>query len=217
VLGISIVVGALLALALRSALRVMSPTSENTSIMLISLIAAGTALAAHFGGSAPLAALLGGLLLKQLHPRPWSWPRQLGTAASLLTMMMFVLVSVVAAKAEWNPAVAGLVAALVLARGVAKVSGVSLANWGSGTSLRQALWVGCAMAPMSSVALLLVSQFVTSSLTLGPRIASIALPAILLMEVLGAIIATFAIYRAGESLRPWQPPAPGLAPGDLRG
>ncbi|HSH89950.1 MAG TPA: cation:proton antiporter, partial [Ramlibacter sp.] len=101
VLGLSIVVGAVLALALRMALRVMSPTSENTSMLLITLIAAGTALAAHFGGSAPLAALLGGLLLKQLHHRPWAWPRQLGTASSLLTMLMFVLVSVVAAKAEW--------------------------------------------------------------------------------------------------------------------
>ena len=38
------------------------------------------------------------------------------------------------------------------------------------------------------------------------------------MEVLGAIIATFAIYRAGESSMPWLPrgaaPAP---PGELRG
>jgi Kef-type K+ transport system membrane component KefB len=202
VLGISFVVGAILALALRMALRVMSPTSENTSMLLIALIASSTALAAHFGGSAPLAALLGGMLLKQLNPRPWSWPRQLGTASSLLTMLMFVLVSVVASKADWNPAVAGLVAALVAARGVAKVLGVSIANFGSGTNWRQAFWTGCAMAPMSSVALLLVSQFVASSLTLGPRIASIALPAILLMEVLGAIIATFAIHRAGESSVP---------------
>ncbi|HZY15091.1 MAG TPA: cation:proton antiporter, partial [Ramlibacter sp.] len=68
VLGVSFVVGALLALALRSALRVMSPTSENTAILLIALVAAATALAAHFGGSAPLAALIGGLMLKQLHP-----------------------------------------------------------------------------------------------------------------------------------------------------
>jgi Kef-type K+ transport system membrane component KefB len=202
VLGVSFVVGALLALAMRMALRVMSPTSENTSMLLIALITAATALAAHLGGSAPLAALLGGMMLKQLNPRPWAWPRQLGTAASLLTMLMFVLVSVVAAKADWNPAVAGLVAALVLARGLAKVLGVGAANWGSGTNWRQAFWTGCAMSPMSSVALLLVSQFVASSLTLGPQIASIALPAILLMEVLGAIIATFAIYRAGEGSRP---------------
>jgi Kef-type K+ transport system membrane component KefB len=218
VLGISVVVGALLALALRMALRFMSPTSENTSILLIALIAAGTALAAHFGGSAPLAALIGGLMLKQLYPRPWAWTRQLGTAASLLTMLMFVLVSVVAAKADWNPAVAGLVAALVVTRGACKIAGVSLANWGSGTSWRQAFWTGCAMSPMSSVALLLVSQYVASSMSLGPRIASIALPAILLMEVLGAIVATFAIYRAGESVNPWEPrPAAPLTPGEARG
>jgi len=218
VLGVSFVVGAMLALALRTALRVMSPTSENTSMLLIALITAATALAAHFGGSAPLAALLGGMMLKQLNPRPWAWPRQLGTAASLLTMLMFVLVSVVAAKAEWNPAVASLVVALVLARGVAKVLGVGAANWGSGTNWRQAFWTGCAMSPMSSVALLLVSQFVAASLTLGPRIASISMPAILLMEVVGAIVATFAIYRAGESSRPSETePPPNTVPGELRG
>jgi Kef-type K+ transport system membrane component KefB len=219
VLGLSFVVGGLLALALRTALRVMSPTSENTSMLLIALIAASTALTAHFGGSAPLAALLGGIMLKQLNPRPWAWPRQLGTAASLLTMLMFVLVSVVAAKADWNPAVAGLVAAFVLARGVAKVVGVGAANWGSGTSWRQAFWTGCAMSPMSSVALLLVQQFVSSSLTLGPRIASIALPAILLMEVVGAIIATFALYRVGESSKmlPSEGSIPITQTGELRG
>ncbi len=218
ILGVSFIVGAVLALALRMALRVMSPTSENTSMMLIALIAAATALAAHFGGSAPLAALLGGMLLKQLNPRPWAWPRQLGTAASLLTMLTFVLVSVVAARAPWEPAMVGLVAALVLARFVAKVVGVGAANWGSGTSWSQAIWTGCAMAPMSSVALLLVQQFMTSSLTLGPGIAAIALPAILLMEVLGAIIATFAIYRAGESSTPLpSEPAPTPLPGEMRG
>ncbi|HZN48817.1 MAG TPA: cation:proton antiporter, partial [Ramlibacter sp.] len=218
VLGVSFVVGAMLALALRTALRVMSPTSENTSMLLIALITAATALAAHFGGSAPLAALLGGMMLKQLNPRPWAWPRQLGTAASLLVMLMFVLVSVVAAKADWNPAVAGIVAALVLTRSLCKIAGVSIANWGSGTSWRQAFWTGCAMSPMSSIALLLVSQFVSSSMSIGPRIASIALPAILMMEILGAIIATFAIYRAGESVKPWEPrPAAPLSPGEARG
>jgi hypothetical protein len=222
VLGLSVAVGAGMALVLRMALRVMSPASENTAILLITTITAGTALAAHFGGSAPLAALLAGLLLKQLNPRPWAWPRQLGTAASLLIMLTFVLVSVVAAKAEWNPAVAGLVGALVAARSAGKISGVLLANWGSGLGWRQAVWTGCAMSPMSSIALLLVLQFMASSLTLGPRIASIALPAILLMEVLGAIIATLAIYQAGESSRPGaRAPAaaapPVTQPGDLRG
>jgi Kef-type K+ transport system membrane component KefB len=218
VLGVSFIVGAALALALRMALRVMSPTSENTSMLLIALITAATALAAHFGGSAPLAALLGGIILKQLNPRPWAWPRQLGTAASLLTMLTFVLVAVVAAKADWSEEVAGLVGVLVLARGAAKVIGVAAGNWGSGTSWRQALWTGCAMSPMSSVALLLVQQFMLSSLTLGPRIANIALPAILVMEVLGAIVATVAIDRARESSRPLPTEGvPTVLPGEVRG
>ena len=216
VLGVSFVVGALLALALRSALRFMSPASENTSMLLVALIAASTALASHFGGSAPLAALLGGFMLQQLTPRPWLWTRQLGAAASLLTMLMFVLVSVVAAKADWNPAVAGLVLALVLTRSAAKIVGVELANAGSGTSWRQAFWVGCAMSPMSSIALLLVSQFFSSATSLGPRIATIVLPAILMMEILGAIIATFAVYRAGESAKPWEAHVES-GPGELRG
>jgi Kef-type K+ transport system membrane component KefB len=205
VLGLSVVVGAVLALVLRTALRVMSPTSENTAILLLTLIAAGAALAANFGGSAPLAALLGGMLLKQLNPRPWSWPRQMGTASSMLTMLMFVLVSVVAAQADWSRPVASLVVVLVVARMIAKISGVAIGNVGSGTSWKQGLWVGCAMSPMSSVALLLVSQYVAASSTIGHQIAMVALPAILLMEMLGAVLATVALYRAGECSKPWAP------------
>lgn len=205
VLGVSIVVAALLALVLRVALRFMSPTSENTSMLLLALIAAGTAVAAHMGGSAPLAALLGGMLLKQLNPRPWAWPRQLGNASSLLTMLMFVLVSTVAAQADWSLPVVSVVLALIVVRLLAKALGVGIGNVGSGASWRQAVWVGCAMTPMSSVALLIASQFVMASPATGYLIASVALPAILLMEILGAVIATVAIYRAGESSKPWAP------------
>ncbi|MBK5207009.1 MAG: cation:proton antiporter, partial [Polaromonas sp.] len=213
VLGLSVVVGAVLALTLRTALRVMSPTSENTAILLLALIAAGAALAAHYGGSAPLAALLGGMLLKQMNPRPWSWPRQMGTASSMLTMLMFVLVSVVAAQADWSGPVASLVLALVAARMLAKIVGVGIGNVGSGASWKQALWVGCAMSPMSSVAMLLVLQYVAAFGPLGRQIADVALPAILLMEVFGAILATVAIYRVGESSKPWAPLTRGPAAG----
>ncbi|MCB1979529.1 MAG: cation:proton antiporter [Burkholderiaceae bacterium] len=205
VLGVSIVVAAALALALRTALRFMTPTSENTSILLLTLVAAATAVAAHMGGSAPLAALLGAMLLKQLNPRPWAWPRQLGNASALLTMLMFVLVSTVAAQADWSGRVAGVVLALIAVRLVAKGVGVGLGNVGSGASWRQALLVASAMTPMSSIALLIASQFVVASPQTGQLIAQIALPAILLMEVAGAVIATVAIYRAGESSKPWAP------------
>lgn len=198
VLGVSVTVAALLCLAMRLALQWMSPTSENTSIFMLALIAAATVIAAHLGGSAPLAALLGGMLLKQLHQRPWAWPRQLGTASSLLTMLMFVLVSTTAAQASWSGAIAVAVIALVVARLLAKSVGVGLGNIGSGASWRQAVWVACAMTPMSAVALLITSQFAQSAPEAAQAIAGTALPAILLLELLGAVLATLALRRAGE-------------------
>ena len=198
VLGVSVAVAALLCLTMRLALQWMSPTSENTSIFMLALIAAATVIAAHLGGSAPLAALLGGMLLKQLHQRPWAWPRQLGTASSLLTMLMFVLVSTTAAQASWSGAIAVAVIALVVARLLAKSVGVGLGNIGSGASWRQAVWVACAMTPMSAVALLITSQFAQSAPEAAQAIAGTALPAILLLELLGAVLATLALRRAGE-------------------
>ena len=201
VLGVSILVAAVLSLLMRLALRVMSPTSENTSILVLALIAAGTAVTAHLGGSAPLAALLGGMLLKHLHPRPWAWPRQLGTASTLLTIMMFVLVSTVAAQADWNLPLAGVVFAVIIVRLLAKAIGVGLGNVGSGASWRQAMWVSCAMAPMSSVALLLASQFVAAAPDSGQMISRVALPMILMMELVGAVVASVAFQRSGESTK----------------
>ena len=198
VLGVSVLMAAILAGLMRLALRYMNPTSENTSILILALIAAAAAIAAHLGGSAPLAALLGGMLLKHLHPRPWAWPRQLGTASSLLTMLMFVLVSSMAAGAPWSAAVILAVLGLVVVRLLGKTVGVALGNVGSGSSWRQSVWVACAMAPMSAVALLLTSQFAQAAPEAGQVIASIALPAILLLELAGAMLATMALYRAGE-------------------
>lgn len=201
-LGVSILVAALLCLVMRLALHWMSPSSENTSILMLCLIAAATVLAGQGGGSAPLAALLGGMLLKQLHPRPWVWPRQLGSAASLLNMLMFVLVSCVAARADWSGAVALVVGAVVSARLIAKALGVGLGHIGSGASWQQAVWVACAMAPMSAVALLITSQFAQAANDASQAVTNTALPVILLLELLGATLATFALRSAGESSTP---------------
>ncbi len=200
--GVSILMGALLSLLIRLALRYMSPASENTSILVLALIAACTATAAHLGGSAPMAALLGGMLIKQLHPRPWALPRMLGTASSVITMMMFVLVSTVAAQADWSATIAASVLVLIVVRLAAKALGVAVGNAGSGASWRQAVWLGAAMTPMSAIALLIASQFMSASPSTGAIISGIALPTILLMEVFGAVIATAALYRAGEAHKP---------------
>jgi Kef-type K+ transport system membrane component KefB len=201
VLGVSVAAGALLALAVRLALRMMSPTSENTAIVMISLLAATSALVVQAGGSGPLAALVGGLTLKQLYSRPWAWPGHMGTAASMLVMLNFVLVAVAAAQSDWTAGVAAAVAGLLLARGLGKGLGIALGCAGSGLRWRQSLGVAAALGPMSSVALLLVSELAQADPALGAQVAALALPSILLMQVLGAALAMAALHRAGESSR----------------
>jgi hypothetical protein len=66
VLGLSALVGAVLAAVLTIALRLLRPTSQDT--VILALVAAAVAGTTPLGGSAPLAALLGGL--RQVHPRP---------------------------------------------------------------------------------------------------------------------------------------------------
>lgn len=206
VLGLSALVALALAAALLGALRLMSPTSQDTGIVILALIGAGTAIAAPLGGSAPLAALLAGLMLKQLNPRPWVWPRQLGTAGSVLSMLMFVLVSSMAAQADWGGALGWATLALIGARLAAKVASVALTGPASALSLRQSLWTGLALMPMSAVALLLTSQFVVAAPTIGARVAAIALPAILLSELLGAVLVHTVLVRGGEALPPGRRP-----------
>ena len=59
---------------------------------------------------------------------------------------------------------------------------------------------------------------VCAAVVLALKINVIVQLTILLMEILGAIIATFAVYRAGESIKPWQPGGASLPqPGELRG
>lgn len=204
VLGISTLFGVLLAGLLAATLRWLHPGSQDNAIIVLALIAASSAVATPLGGSAPLAALMGGILLKQAYPRPWVWPRQLGTAASMLSILMFVLVSLMAAQADWSRGITWAALALIAVRLLAKVVSLLVTSAGSGMALRKSFWVGIAMVPMSSVALLLTSQFVDASHSIGAQVAAIALPVILVTELLGAALVSIALGRSGEIGVQWQ-------------
>lgn len=210
VLGLSALVGAVLAAVLTIALRLLRPTSQDTAIVILALVAAAVAGTTPLGGSAPLAALLGGLALRQVHPRPWVWPRQLGTAASMLSIVMFVLVSAMAVRGDWGAASFGAALALIAVRAGAKVASLLLTGFGTGMAPRQTLWVGAALVPMSAVALLLTSRFVSASHGVGQQVAAIALPVILITELVGAVMVSVALVRSGEAAQPErrrEPPA----------
>lgn len=197
VLLVSAVVAGVLFALIHAVLRWMSPLSQNTAIVLLALIAATAASASGLGGSAPLAALLAGMVLKFFRPQPLPWTQALGSISALLGMVVFVLVAAVAAHAPWTGSIPLAVLALVGLRLVAKTVGIGLGHWGSHPHWRQTLWTACTMAPLSAVALVMTVPFTTISG--GETIAGIALPTILLMELLGAMAATWALRRAGEA------------------
>ena len=197
VLLVSAVVAGVLFALIHAVLRWMSPLSQNTAIVLLALIAATAASASGLGGSAPLAALLAGMVLKFFRPQPLPWTQALGSISALLGMVVFVLVAAVAAHAPWTGSIPLAVLALVGLRLVAKTVGIGLGHWGSHIHWRQTLWTACTMAPLSAVALVMTVPFTTISG--GETIAGIALPTILLMELLGAMAATWALRRAGEA------------------
>ena len=216
VLALTLLYGAALAALLAGALRVLHPTSQDTAIVILAMLALCTGITAPTGGSAPLAALLGGLLLKHMYRKPWVWPRQLGTAASMLNILMFVLVACAAAQAGWSGAATLAALALIAARMVAKALGLMGTSFGSGMTLTKSFWAGVALTPMSAVALLLTSRFVAASHTLGAQVANIALPAILVTELLSAILVTIALLRAGEAAPLWPSRRAGAAGEDTR-
>lgn len=202
----SAAVALVLCAVMRLALSWMSPLSESTSLLLLCLIAAGTAIAELIGGWAPLTALLAGMLLKQWQLRPWTWPRQLGTASSLLSLLMFVLVSAIAAQVAWTASVAAAVVVLIVVRLLAKAVGVGLGNMGSGASWRQAVWVAGAMMPMSAVALLLTLKFIAAAPDAAQALIATAMPAIWVLELAGAIAVALSLRRAGEAEAPARVP-----------
>ncbi len=111
-------------------------------------------------------------------------------------MVVFVLVAAVAAHAPWTGSIPLAVLALVGLRLVAKPWALAWAL-GSHTHWRQTLWTACAMAPFCSGTR--NDECHSQTISGGETIAGIALPTILLMELLGAMAATWALRRAGEA------------------
>ena len=144
------------------------------------------------------------LLFDSSYPQ-WLWNTMyVAAAATVLSIMMFVLVSAMAVRGQWSWGITGTVLALIAVRAGAKVSSLLATGFGTGMALRQTLWVSATLVPMSAVALLLTSQFVKASHSVGTQVAAIALPVILVTELLGAMMVSVALVRAGEAPAPWR-------------
>lgn len=204
-LGLSVLWAALVAAALWPVLRWKSSRSDTTALYMLAALAAACMLAERWGGSAALSFAVAGLLLRNLSAKPLVWPSAFNAANAMLNLLMFVLVASMAAQVAFTPTMAAVVAAVVLARLAGKLVGILLLGQGTALGWRRQWPVACMQAPLSGLALVLVSgvalQWGREHAQLVQSIAAIALPMIVVCELLGVLLASTALWHSGEAHR----------------
>lgn len=195
-------------------LRWRPSSSDNTALYMLAVLAAVATLSQRWGGSAALALLIVGVLLRNLSPRPLVWPPAFVSANSMLNLLMFVLLATMVANVGVTPHFLAWALVAALARGVAKWLGVALGGWTSGLHWRRQWAVGCAQLPQSGVALLLVSTLVSQWLAMpdvsgsyATIFAALALPMVVASELVGSLLMSLAWWQAGEAHRSIGPTA----------
>lgn len=198
-LGGSVLMAALLALVSTRLGHRMDGSQENAALLQLSVLALAVLGARALGLSSLLVPLLAGLMIKQLSPRPWAWPRQFGTAAGVVVVLMFVLTA-----AAWNAALiaAAVVPALVLlaSRWVAGSVVLLAFSWPSSATGKQALATAFCMVPMCGTALVIASDIVELvPHPLLPDFVPTVVATAALAELLGALLAWGALRVVGET------------------
>ncbi|WP_240636093.1 cation:proton antiporter [Caldimonas tepidiphila] len=186
-----------LAYAVARVARKLDLRNENSTLLLLGLVAFALTLTQMFGGSTLLVPLMAGLWLRNTTDRPWVWPRHFGTAGGVLVLMLFVIVG-----STWSLdglMAGGLLAlAAMLARLLAKGLAVFALGWASGQSPRQGLSLGLALTPLSATALVMLSDMQAAHAGFAAQIAPAVLSAIAVMELVGALAVQGALRLAGE-------------------
>jgi hypothetical protein len=148
--------------------------------------------------SMPLSLMLAGVVFKHQDRQPHVWPTHFGSAGSLLIIVMVVSLGLPLTAHDW--VIGGTLAiALVVMRHAAKLAGVVSLGSFSGLSLRQCMALGLALAPMSGLAYLLMNDVALLYPGTGSPLASIILCALAIEQLLGPIVAAWALRYAGEA------------------
>lgn len=193
----SILLGAALGEGLGLIARRFDLREDNSMVLLLAAVLLALVLAKTLQLSALLVPLLAGIWLANRSERPWVWPRHFGSAGSVLVLVMFVAVS-----SAWNPevlmAAAGVAAALVVARALAKGVAVLALARPSGLGLGQAVWLAVGLTPMSATAWVLSLDFVSRHPATGAQMMPVLLACLALLELAAPLAVMAALRAAGE-------------------
>lgn len=197
VLLASSLLGVAMGLLVPALLRGVGRLSEDATVVFALGVLLLVALSHGLRLSPVLATLGFGLMARHRRVALNRAQRGFGALGDLLTVLLFMFV---ASLLSWQLVIPGLWAglALMVVRGLAKALGVMALARPSGISLRKGGLTALALTPISVLVILLLEQARGLGVDLLDQVAPLT-AAILLGEVLGPLVATWALVWAGET------------------
>lgn len=185
-------------LATLGLLRLLGRSSDAQLICVIAVVVLSVSLAHEFGLFVVLVVLAYGVMCRAFDARRLFVSLRFGRIGDIAIMSLFALT---AASLDFSLLPAGALAgaALVAARYAGKWVAVMLFARKSGLALRKASLLGLALMPMSAVVLLLVHDAAELVPQLGRPLATVIVSAVVMLELLGPLVAHFALMRSGEA------------------
>ncbi len=195
----SLLLGAALAYAMHLARFSHLKRESERFALVIAVVMLGTTAADWLGLSVPMALLCGGMILRSLSQRLHLFPEHFGATGALLVIILFTLTGV--ALDPRHIVAGGLMSiGLLLIRGLAKYVGAYVSAGYGGLIPKKAAWLGVALLPMSSLAVLQAHDVAGLYADFGDDVLAIVLGSVLIMELLGPMATQIALRRSGEAM-----------------
>jgi Kef-type K+ transport system membrane component KefB len=197
-LGGSFALGLVASVLTLQLLQWLGKREDVQNLLLIALVLVTVGVATMFKLSVLLALLAYGGLVRNLDRS-----HSLAAPDFGLTGQMFFLILFVLAGANLDLAAAGagiaIGTAFVAVRLIGKTAGVMALIPGSGLKARQGLLLALALSPMSGLAVIMLQDTQSLFPEFGRSLASLVLPAVVLLEIAGPILTQLALKLAGEA------------------
>ena len=171
---------------------------EVQVLALVALILVTVGVALILKLSVLLALLAYGGLVRNLDRNHSLAAPDFGLIGQMFFLILFVLAG---ANLDLAAAVKGIAigAAFVAVRFIGKAAGVLAFIPGSGLKARQGVLLAVALTPMSGLAVIMLQDTQSLFPDFGRALASLVLPAVVLLEIAGPILTQLALKLAGEA------------------
>lgn len=179
-------------------LRLLGRRRDAQFLCVIALVAVAVWAAAAMKLPVALTLLAFGATIRAFDRRRLFVSLDFGRVGTILLMLLFAITG---ASIDWSLLQAGATAGalLVAARIAGKAVGVLALARPAALPLRKASLLALTLTPMSAVAIMLAHETAALHPNFGPALMPIVVSAIAMLELLGPLLAHFALTRAGET------------------